>query len=150
MTFLSDYYLWLKSLHVLSLIAWMAALLYLPRLFVYHAERGAPGSELSETLKVMERKLLRGIANPSMIATWVFGILTVLSLGLDWFAQAAWLHAKLLFVLGITVMHMFCARWRRDFAEDRNTRSGRFYRVMNEVPAVALIFIVILAVVQPF
>ncbi len=144
------WYPWFKAIHVMSVIAWMAALLYLPRLFVYHAERGAPGSELSETFKVMERKLLRGIMNPAMISSWAFGLLTLVSLGPGFLANSPWLHAKLLLVVLMTGYHMACARFRRDFAEDANRRSGRFYRMINEIPALLMVGIVILVIVQPF
>ena len=147
---MTEYYHWIKAAHIISVIAWMAALLYLPRLFVYHAERGAPGSELSETFKVMERKLLRGIMNPAMISSWAFGLLTLVSLGPGFLANSPWLHAKLLLVVLMTFYHMACARFRRDFAKDANRRSGRFYRMINEIPALLMVGIVILVIVQPF
>ena len=140
-------YQWLVALHVISVMAWMAGMFYLPRLFVYHAM--APvGSELSETFKVMEAKLLRIILNPAMIAAWIFA-------GLMLWAQPelfsdGWFHAKLLLVVLMTGVHGFYARWRREFAVDANTRSHRFYRFANEVPTVLMIGIVILAVVKPF
>lgn len=140
-------YEWIKALHVISIIAWMAGLLYLPRLFVYHCQVAA-GSEASETFKVMERRLLRAIMNPAMIAAYVFGI-TMIVLTPEWMKQG-WLHAKLLFVLLLTASHMMMARWRRDFAEDRNTRPQRFYRIANEVPTLLMIGIVIFVVVKPF
>jgi len=140
-------YEWIKALHVISIIAWMAGLLYLPRLFVYHCEAPA-GSATSETFKVMERRLLRAIMNPAMIAAYVFGI-TMIVLTPEWMKQG-WLHAKLLFVLLLTVSHMMMARWRRDFAEDRNTRPQRFYRIANEVPTLLMIGIVIFVIVKPF
>jgi protoporphyrinogen IX oxidase len=142
-----DLYVWVKALHVVSIIAWMAGLLYLPRLFVYHTET-APGSEGSERFKVMERRLLRAIMNPAMIAAYVFGIWMVV-LSPDWLSQG-WLHAKILLVLLLTGAHMAMARWRRAFAEDRNTRPQRFYRIVNEVPTVLMVAIVILVVVKPF
>jgi len=138
--------LWVKALHVMSVIAWMAALLYLPRLLVYHAD-STPGSEKSETFKVMERRLLRGIATPSMIATWVFGLWMAWLIG-AW--SDGWFHAKLLLVLLLTAYHGFAARWVRAFAEDRNTRPSRFYRMVNELPALLMVGIVILVVVKPF
>lgn len=150
MDFLAGLYPWFKAIHVMSVIAWMAALLYLPRLFVYHVEKGTPGSELSETFKVMERKLLRGIMNPAMISSWIFGLLTIVSLGPGFLAQSPWLHAKLALVVVLTGYHMACARFRRDFAEDANVRSGRFYRMINEVPALLMVGIVILVIVKPF
>ena len=140
-------YEWIKALHVISIIAWMAGLLYLPRLFVYHCQAPA-GSETSETFKVMERRLLRAIMNPAMIAAYVFGI-TMIVLTPEWMKQG-WLHAKLLFVLLLTASHMMMARWRRDFALDRNTRPQRFYRIANEVPTLLMIGIVIFVVVKPF
>ena len=139
-------YEWIKALHVISVIAWMAGMLYLPRLFVYHCD--APrGSAQSETFKVMERKLLRGIINPSMIAVWILGPL------LAWITGAymdLWLQIKFALVIVLSGIHGFLARCWKDFAADRNTRSERFYRVLNEIPAVLMIAIVILAVVKPF
>lgn len=140
-------YDWVKAFHVVSIIAWMAGLLYLPRLFVYHAA-AEPGSAASETFKVMERRLLRAIMNPAMIATYVFGIWLVLLVP-DWMSQG-WLHAKLALVLGLTAAHMMMAGWRRAFAEDRNARPQRFFRIANEVPTVLMIVIVILVIVKPF
>ncbi|CBS88204.1 protoporphyrinogen oxidase HemJ [Azospirillum lipoferum] len=140
-------YEWIKALHVISIIAWMAGLLYLPRLFVYHCEVPA-GSDTSERFKVMERRLLRAIMNPAMISAYVFGIAMIV-LTPEWMKQG-WLHAKLLFVLLLTVSHMMMAKWRREFAEDRNTRPQRFYRIANEVPTLLMIGIVIFVIVKPF
>lgn len=140
-------YFWVKALHVISIIAWMAGLLYLPRLFVYHSV-ATPGSETSETFKVMERRLLRAIMNPAMVAAWAFGI-GMLVLEPAWLQQG-WLHAKLLFVVGLTAAHMMMARWRKDFEADRNTRPQRFYRIVNEVPTLLMIGIVIFVIVKPF
>lgn len=141
-------YPWLKAFHILSVVAWMAGLLYLPRLFVYHAA-ARPGSDTSETFKVMERRLLRGIMNPAMVATYVFGISLAATPGAaDW--RAGWIYVKLAAVLGLTLMHMLLARWRREFAADRNRRSQRFYRLINEVPTLLLIVAVIMVVVRPF
>lgn len=142
-----DLYLWVKSLHVVSIIAWMAGLLYLPRLFVYHAG-AAVGSETAETFEVMERRLLRAIMNPAMIATYVFGIWLILLVP-DYLSQG-WLHGKLALVVGLTVAHMAMAAWRRALAEGRNRRSQRFFRIMNEVPTVLMIGIVILVIGKPF
>ena len=139
-------YLWIKAFHVVAVIAWMAGMLYLPRLFVYHCE--APkGSPQSETFKVMERRLLKAIINPAMIVTWVLGL--ILAWQGDWFSFG-WLHAKLALVLGLSALHGFFARWVRVFAEDRNTRPAKFYRIVNEVPTVLMIGIVILVIVKPF
>ncbi|MAF96164.1 MAG: TIGR00701 family protein [Rhodospirillaceae bacterium] len=141
-------YLWIKALHIISVIAWMAGLLYLPRLFVYHVD-AEPGSELSETLKIMERRLFRFIMNPAMLASFFSGILLLLGLGgVAW--STGWLHLKLLLVAGLLVAHMAMGRWRRDFAEDRNSRPQKFYRIANEVPTVLMIGIVIFVVVRPF
>ena len=139
-------YLWIKALHVIAIIAWMAALLYLPRLMVYHvaAERG---STQSETFKVMERRLLRAIATPSMIAAWIFGLWAATMAG--WWSSP-WFHAKLVAVLGLTAMHMWMAHWVRLFAEDRNGRTAKFYRAMNEVPTVLMLAAVIFVIVKPF
>ena len=141
-----DAFNWIKALHIMAVLAWMAGLFYLPRLFVYHAD-AEKGSELSETLKVMERRLLRAIMNPAMIASWLFGVILLLERD-AW--DEGWVHAKLLGVVGMTVMHMLMARWRKDFLNDANTRSHKFYRVANEVPTVLMILIVIMAVVEPF
>ena len=139
-------YLWIKAFHVVAVIAWMAGMLYLPRLFAYHCE--APkGSPQSETFKVMERRLLKAIINPAMIVTWVLGL--ILAWQGDWFSFG-WLHAKLALVLGLSALHGFFARWVRVFAEDRNTRPAKFYRIVNEVPTVLMIGIVILVIVKPF
>jgi putative membrane protein len=141
-------YDWYLALHIISVIAWMAALLYLPRLFVYHA--GVPAeSETSQTFKVMERRLQRAIMTPAMIASFVFGLLLIWEMG-EGALTTGWLHAKIVLILALTVMHGLLARWRKDFEADRNRRSGKFYRVMNEVPTVLMIGIVILAVVKPF
>ena len=141
-----DLYTWVKALHVIAVIAWMAGMLYLPRLYVYHV-KAANGSELSETFKVMERRLLRAIINPAMLAAWALG-LTLAFLGHHW--MEGWFHAKLLLLLGMQLVHAGYARWRRYFAKDANFHTQTFYRVMNEVPTVLLIGIVILAVVKPF
>lgn len=146
MNFLSGAYPWIKALHVISVIAWMAALLYLPRLFVYHAE-ATPGSATSETFKVMERRLLRGIMTPAMIATLFFGILLLLVPGV---IQQGWLHVKFLLLIGMFGLHGFFSRCRRDFAEDRNSRSARCFRWLNEIPALLMVAIVLLAVAKPF
>lgn len=142
-------YLIVKALHIIAVIAWMAGIFYLPRLFVYHAE-AKPGSELSETFKVMERRLLKAIMTPAMLASWVLGLWLAIDFGIvDWSGDG-WFHAKLLLVVVLTVYHMVLARWRKDFEADRNTRSHRFYRVANEVPTLLLIGIVLLVVVRPF
>jgi protoporphyrinogen IX oxidase len=139
-------YLWIKSLHIISVIAWMAGMLYLPRLFAYHAA-AKPGSEQSETFKTMERRLLKVIMTPAIIAVWVFGIMLVILGG--WFA-AGWFHLKLILVFVMTAIHGLFSQWARDFAYDRNRRSQKFYRIANEIPTVLLIVIVILATVKPF
>ncbi len=144
-------YLWLKALHIIAVVAWMAGMLYLPRLFVYHCA-AEKGSVQSETFKLMERRLLRGIINPAMIATWVLG-LSLAWLGPDsrygWFASG-WLQAKIVLVLALSALHGFFARWVKDFAADRNEHSPRFYRLINEVPTILLILIVLLVVLKPF
>ncbi|HWK46862.1 MAG TPA: protoporphyrinogen oxidase HemJ [Stellaceae bacterium] len=148
MDFMLAAYPWLKALHIISVIAWMAGMLYLPRLFVYHAE-AAPGSALSETFKIMERKLLRLIMRPAMLATLLFGVLLVGVPGLvD--HQQAWLPVKLLLVAGLLAAHGMMARWTRAFAEDANKHPARFFRLVNEVPTVLMIGIVFLVVVKPF
>jgi len=135
-----------KSAHIVSVIAWMAAMLYLPRLFVYHADSPA-GSPQSETFKVMERRLMRAIMTPAMVATWLFGLALAWGAG---FFSAPWLHAKLLLVVILSGLHGFLARVTRDFATDTNRRSARFFRIINEVPALIMILIVLLVVLKPF
>jgi len=145
-TFLSNYIDWIKAFHVIAVIAWMSGLLYLPRLFVYHTET-VPGSAESERFKVMERKLLRSIMNPAFIAVWILGPL------LAWLTGAYedhWLQAKLVLVLGLTLCHHLFGVWRKRFERDANTHPARFYRIWNEIPAVLMVFIVILVIVQPF
>jgi putative membrane protein len=139
-------YLWLKALHIIALIAWMAGMLYLPRLFVYHCE-AAPGSAQSETFKVMERRLLKAIMLPSMIATWIFGLWLAWEAG---FFRSGWLHAKLALVLAMSGVHGWLSRLSRDFAQDQNRHSQKFYRYINEVPTVLMILIVLLVVLKPF
>jgi putative membrane protein len=139
-------YLWIKALHVIAVISWMAALLYLPRLMVYHCE-AEPGSKQSETFKTMERRLLRFIANPAMIVAWVTGLWMAYDAGLF---RDGWLHGKLLLVLALSAGHGINAMWIKDFALDRNRRSGRFFRIANEVPTLLMIGIVILVIVKPF
>src|SRR6266568_3153727 len=142
----SGLYLWLKALHVIAVISWMAGMLYLPRLFVYHCE-AEPGSRQSETFKVMERRLLTIIINPAMVVTWAVGLW--LAWDGDLFASG-WLEAKLVLVLVLSAVHGLCVRWVREFGLDQNRNPQRFYRLINEVPTVLMIGIVILAVVKPF
>ena len=145
---LTGAYPWIKSLHIVSMVAWMAGLLYLPRLFVYHAM--APvGSDRSETFKIMERRLQRGIMTPAMIATWVFGLMLAGTPGLvDW--RMGWIWAKLALVVALSAFHMVLVRWRDEFNTNSNIRSARFFRIVNELPTLALIAIVLLVVVKPF
>ena len=138
---------WIKALHIIAVIAWMAGMLYLPRLYVYHCS-AAWGTAASEMLKVMERRLLRAIITPAMVAAFVFGgALLVVPGAVDW--SAWWVHAKLAAVLAMAVMVGLLARWRRDFEADRNRRPARFYRIANEAPTLLMIAIVILVVVRP-
>ena len=139
-------YEWLKAFHIIAVIAWMAGMLYLPRLFVYHCEADV-GSTQSETFKVMERRLFRAIINPAMIATWVLGLWLAWSGA--WF-KAPWLHAKLLLVILMSGVHGMLSRYVKDFAADRRRKSQKFFRILNEVPTVLMILIVILVVVKPF
>ena len=147
MEWLNDAYRWLLALHVISVIAWMAGLFYLPRLFVYHAEAEA-GSDLSETFKVMERKLQRLIMTPAMIAAYVFGLLLLLAPGrFEW--SDGWIWVKAAMILGLTVLHHLFGLWRQDFLADRNVRSHRFYRWANEGPTILMVVLVIMVVVKP-
>ena len=141
-------YPWLKAFHIIGLIAWMAGLFYLPRLFVYHT-MVTPGSAESERMKVMERRLYRQIMVPAMLVTWLFGILLILTPGMIHWSDGWWL-VKLLAVILLTGFHHATVPWRRGFLEDRNRHSERFYRVANEVPTVLMIVIVIMVMVKPF
>jgi putative membrane protein len=145
---LSAAYPWIKALHIVSIVAWMAGLLYLPRLYVYHS-MAPPGSDRSEVFKVMERRLLQGIMTPAMIATWLFGLVLASTPGIvDW--RRGWMWAKLALVVALTLFHFLLDRWRAAFAEDRNRHSTRFLRMVNELPTLALFIIVALVVVKPF
>jgi putative membrane protein len=139
-------YQWLVALHIIAVIAWMAGMLYLPRLFVYHCAAD-PGSMQSETFKVMERRLLKAIINPAMIVTWVLGLWLAYRGG--WFA-AHWLQVKLVLVLGMSGVHGILSKYVREFAADKRRKSEKFFRILNEVPTILMILIVILAVVKPF
>jgi len=139
-------YLWIKALHIIAVISWMAALLYLPRLLVYHCS-AQKGSIQSETFKIMERRLLKAIALPAMIVTWLAGLWLVYETG-AW--RSGWMHAKFVLVLALSAAHGMQAKWVREFAADENQRPERFYRLANEVPTILMIGIVVLAVVKPF
>jgi putative membrane protein len=139
-------YLWLKALHIVAVIAWMAGMFYLPRLFVYHSTT-KPGSELSETFKMMERRLINFIMMPAMIVTWIVGIILVFQ---GQWLGAGWFHAKFVLVVLMTVLHGLFAHWVNEFSFDRNRYSEKTYRVINELPTLLLIVIVVLVVVKPF
>lgn len=144
---MENYYVWYKAIHIISVISWMAAMFYLPRLFVYHT-RAAVGSEMDQTFKVMEKKLLRLIMTPAMIATYIFGFLLAYIYG--FVALGAWFHIKMLAVLALTAMHGMQAKWVKDFARGANKHSEKFYRVVNEVPVIFMIIAVVMVVVKPF
>lgn len=139
-------YLWVKAVHVIAIISWMAGMLYLPRLFIYHCE-AERGSKQSETFKMMERRLLQIIINPAMIVSWVLGLWLAWQAG---FFTSGWFHAKLTLALGLSAVHGYFSAAVRAFAEDRNTRPPRHWRIVNEVPTLLMIAIVILVVVKPF
>ncbi len=144
--FLAEAYPLVRALHIIAVIAWMAGMLYLPRLYVYHADT-EPGSRQSETFKMMEHRLLRAIINPAMITTWALGLALVAHLD-AW--GAPWMHAKFAFVIALSMLHGAFARWCRHFAADANRHGARFYRIMNEVPTVLMVGIVLLVVLKPF
>jgi len=139
-------YLWIKAFHVIAVISWMAGMLYLPRLFVYHCD-SPKGSIQADTFKIMERRLLKAIMTPAMILAWVLGLVLIWQGG--WIASG-WLHAKVLLVLALSGAHGFMSRAVKDFAADRNVRPAKFYRMLNEVPTLLMIGIVILVIVKPF
>lgn len=144
---MGDLYSWLKAGHVISVIAWMAALFYLPRLFVYHVERGPSEPALIPTFEIMERRLQRAIMTPAMLASWAFGIAVISLGGIDW--SAVWPWTKAAAVIAMTVFHMWCAAQRRALAEGRERVGGRGYRLANEIPTVLLIVIVVSVIVRP-
>ena len=144
---LLEYYLWIKALHIISVIAWMAAMLYLPRLYVYHTQVAA-GSEQSELFKVMEHRLLRYICNPAMISAFIFGILMFVAH--PELLSQGWMHVKLTCLFLLTGFHGMCSKWRKAFKADNNQKSEKFFRVANEVPTVLMIIIVLMAVAKPF
>ncbi len=141
-----DAYLWVKAVHVIAIISWMAGMLYLPRLFIYHCD-APPGSQQSETFKVMERRLLQIIINPAMIVSWVLGLWLAWQAG---FFTDPWFHVKLLAALGLSAAHGYFSAAVRAFAEDRNTKPPRHWRIVNEVPTILMIVIVVMVIVKPF
>ena len=145
--FLSSFYLWIKSIHILAVISWMAGLFYLPRIFVYHSERAIKGDILDATFQIMERKLLRFIMQPAMILTWICGLLMVVIPGaIDW--SMVWVWVKFVSILGMTWFHKWCADHCELFESDQSLRTGRYYRMMNEVPTVLMIAIVVSVIVK--
>ncbi len=145
--FLLEYYLWIQAFHLIAVIAWMAGMLYLPRLYVYHAQSKV-GSDQSETFKIMERRLLRFIMNPAMILTFIFGILMIVANPTIF--QGGWMHVKITAVILMAILHMMLSKWRKNFAADKNTHDAKFYKIWNEAPTALLILIIIMAVVKPF
>lgn len=146
---LIDAYPWTRALHLIAVISWMAGIFYLPRLYVYHVEKAGKNKELDEVFREMERKLLRVIMNPAMIATWVFGLCLVFTPGMiDW--GEIWVWVKAAMVIAMTWYHHLLANWRKTFARGENRRSGQFYRLANEAPTVMMIVIVLMAVGRPF
>lgn len=146
--FFTEYYLWIKAFHIISVISWMAGMLYLPRLFVYHVD-SEKGSVQSETFKIMERRLMRGIINPSMILAFIFGgCLLLIPDVVNW--SDIWPWIKLIMIVIMTAVHGMLSRYRKGFEKDQNEKSARFYRIINEVPAVLMLIIVIMVVVKPF
>jgi len=145
--FILEYYLWIKSLHIIAVISWMAGLLYLPRLFIYHCDAEI-GSDKSETFKIMEKKLVRIIMNPAMVIAWVMGCLMLYANTAIF--EDAWIHVKLTAIVLMTIMHHVFSMARKKFEKDENKRSAKFFRIVNEVPAVLMIIIVIMVIVRPF
>lgn len=145
--FLQEYYYWLLSLHIISVISWMAGMFYLPRLFVYHT-RLEIGSDASEMFKEMERKLMRIIINPAMTASWIFGL--AMSFGQDSWHAGGWFYVKFLAVLILSGFHGFLSRWRKDFERDENKHSEKYFRMMNEVPTILMIIVVFMVILKPF
>jgi len=145
--FIIQHYLWIKSFHIISVTAWMAGLLYLPRLFAYHVDAGYE-THTCDMFKIMEGRLLKIIMNPAMIVSWVFGFLMLY--GNSALMQGGWMHVKILCVVIMSIMHMMFAKWRKVFLNNQNNRPAKFYKIWNEVPAVFMVIIVIMAVAEPF
>lgn len=146
--FLTTYYEWIRAFHIIAVMAWVAGLLYLPRLFVYHAQ-AAQGSELSETFKIMERRLYKIIMNPAMMAAWVFGG-AMLYVRWEYFMTQGWMHGKLTLIILMTGLHHVMGKYVKIFAADKNEKSAKFFRILNEIPTALMILIIILAVAEPF
>ncbi|MGH1456307.1 MAG: protoporphyrinogen oxidase HemJ [Alphaproteobacteria bacterium] len=146
---LNSYYDIFRAVHIIAVISWMAGMLYLPRLFVYHVD-AVKGGELSETLKIMEKRLFRYIMTPAMVAAWVFGGAMLYARWDLLMSISHWMHAKLLFVVLMTVVHHIYIKYLKAFREDRNQKTAKFFRILNEVPTILMIIIVVLAVVEPF
>ncbi|MFH1157856.1 MAG: protoporphyrinogen oxidase HemJ [Pseudomonadota bacterium] len=146
--FLLENYLWLRALHVVAVISWMAGLFYLPRLYVYHVGAGK-GSNLSETFKIMERKLLHIIMTPAMVLTWISGTAMIVA-NPGMFTAGKWLHIKLAAVLLMQIFHVCLSGWRKDFLRDENRHTGSFYRKANEIPTLLMFVIVAMAIIKPF
>lgn len=144
---MENYFLWYKAIHVISIISWMAAMFYMPRLLAYHS-KVTIGSEMDETFKIMERRLLKIIMTPAMISSYIFGLIVAYIYGVE--AMGIWFHVKMLAVLGLTALHGLNAKWVKDFANSRNQHSEKFYRMINEVPVVLMIIAVVMVVVKPF
>ena len=145
---MGNFYLWCKALHIISLISWMAAMLYLPRIFVYHAE-STIGSESYKIFKTMERRLLKIIMTPAMIFTFLFGVLLIMH-DSSYYLKSGWLHFKLLLVIFMAGLHGYFAKTVRSFANNNNQHSAKFYRIINEAPTILMVLIVILAIIKPF
>lgn len=144
---MEDYFLWYKALHIISVISWMAAMLYMPRLFVYHTNARVD-SEMDKTFQIMELRLYRYIMTPAMISTYIFGFLVSYIYGMS--ALGVWFHVKMLMVLGLTAFHGMMGKWRKDFASGNNQHTEKFYRCMNEVPTILMIIAVVMVIVKPF
>jgi putative membrane protein len=147
--FFSEYYLWLKAFHIIAVMAWMAGMLYLPRLFVYHCQT-EPGSEMSEKLKIMERRLMKVIINPAMIVAFILGIILMIVTKAGAPGGLMWFHYKAALLVGLFTVHGMLSKYRKAFEKDQNKKSEKFYRILNEVPTLLMIGIVVLAVVKPF
>lgn len=144
---MEDYFLWYKAIHIISVISWMGAMFYLPRLFVYHSKVPI-GSPMDETFKIMEKKLLKVIMTPAMISTYIFGFLIAFIYGFE--ALGVWFHIKMLAVIILTIFHGLSAKWVKDFSNGKNKHSEKFYRLVNEIPVIFMIIAVIMVVVKPF
>ena len=144
---MDKYFIWYKTIHVISVVSWMAAIFYLPRLFVYHS-KVKRGSQIDKTFQIMEKRLIKFIMVPALLATYIFGLLTAYIYGFS--ALGTWFHIKLIAVLGLTIIQILCIKWTKDFFHGKNRHNEKFYKIINEIPLLLMIVAVTMVIVKPF